>query len=115
MESENQELHPLGGNKDKENKDVQEFLKFILQQKPDNTKLKIQSDLKTWKRFCSEINQRRELHEIPEEELNLLLCRFYKNVKKVNGTEYEPVTLTSFQRSIQRSLNEKKNKKTLKK
>ena len=106
MESENQELHPLGGNEDKENKDVQEFREFILQQKPDNTKLKTQSDLKTWKRFCSEINERRELHEIPEEELNLLLCRFYKNVKKVNGTEYEPVTLTSFQRSIQRSLNE---------
>ena len=36
----------------------------------------------------------------------MLLCKFFKNVKKVDGTEYEPGTLTSFQRSLQRSLNE---------
>lgn len=49
----------------------------------------------------------RELCDIPQEELNLLLCKFYKTVKKLDGTEYEPVSLTSFQRSLQCSLNER--------
>ena len=31
---------------------------------------------------------------------------FKKYIKKLDGTEYEPGSLTSFQRSIQRSLNE---------
>ena len=45
----------------------------------------------------------RELCEIPQEELNLLLCKFFKTVKKLDGTEYEAVSLTSFRRSLQRS------------
>ncbi len=93
-------------NENKENNNVNEFHEFILQQKPVNTKLKTQTDVKTWKRFCLEENESREAKDIPEEELNLLLCKFLKSVKKVDGTEYEPGTLTSFQRSLQRSLNE---------
>ncbi len=62
--------------------------------------------MKTWKRFCLTENENREVSNIPEQELNLLLCKFFKNIKKLDGTEYEPGSLTSFQRSIQRSLNE---------
>ena len=40
-------------------------------------------------------------------KLNLLLCKFFKTVKKLDGTEYEPVSLTCFQRSLQLSLNER--------
>ena len=63
--------------------------------------------MKAWKRFCLQENENRELSDIPEEELNLLLCKFFKSVKKLDGTEYEPGSLTSFQRSLQRSLNER--------
>ena len=42
-----------------------------------------------------------------EEELHLLLCKFFKSLKKLDGTEYELGSLTSFQRSLQRSLNER--------
>ena len=55
--------------------------------------------MKAWKRFCLQENKTRELCDIPQEELNLVLCNFFKTVKKLDGTEYEPVSLTSFQRS----------------
>ena len=42
-----------------------------------------------------------------EEELHLLLCKFFKSLKKLDGTEYEPGSLTSFQRNLQCSLNER--------
>ena len=63
--------------------------------------------MKAWKRFCLQENENRELSDIPEEELNLLLCKFFKSLKKLDGTEYEPGSLTFFQRSLQRSLNDR--------
>ena len=60
--------------------------------------------MKAWKRFCLQENETRELCDIPQEELNFVLCKFLKTVKKLDGTEYEPVSLTSFKRSVQRSL-----------
>ena len=51
-------------------KNVDEFHEFTLQQKPGNTKVKTQSDIKAWKRFCVQENENRELCEIPEEEFS---------------------------------------------
>ena len=110
MESDNNTTKNSKGNENKENQDVDEFREFVLQQKPANTKVKTQSDIKTWKRFCLAEKETRELGGIPEHELNLLLCKLFKNVRKLDGTEYEPVSLTSFQRSLQRSLNESGSK-----
>ena len=62
--------------------------------------------MSTWKRFCLTENENRELSDIPEQEQNLLLCKFFKKFKKLDGKKYEPVSLTFFQRSIQRSQNE---------
>ena len=107
MELENEETECVNENENKENKNVDEFHEFVLQQKPANTKVKTQSDMKAWKRFCLQEKENRELSDIPEEELNLLLCKFFKSLKKLDGTEYEPGSLTSFQRSLQRSLNER--------
>ena len=63
--------------------------------------------MKAWKQFCLQQDENRELCDTPADELNLLLCKFFKTVKKLDGTKYEPVSLTCFQRSLQRSLNEK--------
>lgn len=41
-------------------------------------------------------------------ELDKLLSRFFKDITKENGEEYEPSTLTSFRRSFQRYFSEKK-------
>ena len=37
---------------------------------------------------------------MPTEELNRLLMHFFHKIKKPNGEDYEPETLTSYQRSF---------------
>ncbi|KAK3749120.1 hypothetical protein QZH41_004667 [Actinostola sp. cb2023] len=85
---------------------VAEFRDFVTEQHNlKNTREKTKYDLTVWQRFCLTKNEQRELENIPGDELNLLLCSFFKTVAKKNGDQYEPGTLTSFQRSIQRYLN----------
>ena len=45
---------------------------------------------------------------VPADALNKLLGKFFKDVRKQNGSEYEPDSVSSFQRSIQRRLKELK-------
>ena len=45
-------------------------------------KVKTQSDMKAWKRFCLQQHKNRELCDIPEDELTLLLSKFFETVKK---------------------------------
>ena len=79
---------------------------FIYSLRPDNTKKKTTYDLNIWRRFCSSVGETRTLENIPPKELNILLCRFFIDVRKKDGGVYEPVSLISFQRSIQRYLND---------
>ena len=46
------------------------------------------------------------MEDIPPEELNSLLAYFFIKVRKLNGEENEPGTLTSFQRSFDRYLRQ---------
>jgi len=46
------------------------------------------------------------IESLPAAELDHLLCKFFIEVRKVNGEEYEPDTLSGIQRSIQRHLTE---------
>ena len=48
----------------------------------------------------------KKIFDLPAPSLNHLLCKFFMNVKKQDGSDYEPNTLSSYQRSIQRSLEE---------
>ena len=88
-------------------KDEVEIEKFLQEQKSKNTQYK--SDLKAWKKFCESQKESRAIENIPANELDLLLCKFFISVRKQNGTEYEPGTLSSFQRSFQRYLHEKRS------
>ena len=47
------------------------------------------------------------MEDIPEPELNTLLCKFFISIRKQDGGEYEPGSITGFQRSFQRYLQEK--------
>ena len=76
---------------------------FIEQQQTKSTTKKTKSDI--WGKFCHQRNESRKLEAIPWVELNLLLCAFFKDVRKKNGDKYEPGTLTCLQQSIQRYLN----------
>ena len=49
-----------------------------------------------------------KIESLPASELDFLLWNFFLNARKKNGEDYEPATVSSFQRSIQRYLSEKK-------
>ena len=84
------------------NSDIQELEDFISAQKSSK------SDKRALKRFCSTIDETREPETITAKELDKLLSRFFKDITKENGEEYEPSSLTSIQRSFQRYFSEKK-------
>lgn len=82
---------------------------FIKGQKARNTMKKTRSDLNVFQRYLEIINERDiEISALPLQRLERLLCKFFMNVKKQDGSDYEPSTLSSYQRSIQRHLEENK-------
>ena len=68
---------------------------------------KTRSDLNVWNKWRATVNEHREVEDIPAKELNRLLSHFFVSLKKKNGEDYEPNSLTAFQRSIDRHLREK--------
>ena len=75
-------------------KDEVEIEKFLQEQKSKNTQYKTKSDLNAWKKFCESLKESRAIENIPANELDLLLSKFFISVRKQNGTEYEPSTKT---------------------
>ena len=65
---------------------------------------KTTSDLNVWNKWCATVNEHRK---VEAKELNRLLSHFFVSLKKKNGEDYEPNSLTAFQRSIDRHLREK--------
>ena len=89
----------------------EELQKFVQEQKSENTVKKTSSDMKCFYRFHGEINKTNvQILDLPPEELDHLLGKFFKDVRKINGEEYEPSTLTGLQRSIQRFLSDSGSK-----
>ena len=81
----------------------EELQKFVQQQKSENTVKKTSSDMECFYRFLWSINKRNfQILDLPPEELDHLLGKFFKDVRKVSGEKYEQSTLTGLQRSIQR-------------
>ena len=78
---------------------------FIQQQRPANTTEKTTYDLNVWKRFCESIQETRNINNIPVHELHILLCKFFMTITKKDGSVYEPSFLSTFQRIVQRYLN----------
>ena len=71
-------------------------------QQNKNTKRKTNSDIRKWYEWCEEHNETRKLEDLPPEELDRLLGHFFVSIRKKDGSIYEPDTLTSFQRSLDR-------------
>ena len=61
--------------------------KILLNNEQQTLKPKTKSDLNVWERFFKEGNDTRKLEVIPCVELNILLCAFFKNIRKKNGEE----------------------------
>ena len=84
--------------------------KYIFTQRPENTVKKTEYYRHVWKRFFLEVGEARNIEEISADELNILICQFLMEIKKKDGGSYELETLQSFQRSLQRYLNDKNSK-----
>ena len=67
---------------------------FLQEQKWKNTQDKTKSDLNALEKFCESLKESRAIENIPADELDLLLSKFFISVRKQNGTEYEPTTKT---------------------
>ena len=92
----------------------QEIKKLITSQQQANTVRKTNYDMNVFQRFLNECGENQKVVEIPHpppppppsEDLNSLLCNFYITAKKKDNSKYEPDTMFSFPRSIQRLLDE---------
>jgi hypothetical protein len=83
---------------------------FISEQKSVNTVKKPTTDMNAFNRYLAEINkQYLNILYLQAQELDHLLSKFFKDICKLNGEEYEPGTISSFQRSIQRFLSDNKS------
>jgi len=80
---------------------------FLQDQKSANTSKKNATDMNTLARYIKEIGKNVKVENLPGAELDHLFCKFFMNIRKKNGREYEPDSISGFQRSIQRYLSEK--------
>ena len=82
---------------------------FIHGQKSKNTVKKTKLD---WQRFDAYCQGKMSVFfnttNIPAPDFDKLLCSFFKDLRKKDGSDYEPGTVSSFQKSIQRHITEKK-------
>ena len=51
-------------------------------------------------------NEAKKLEDIPRHELDAVLCRFFAEIRKKDGHEYEPESLAVMQCSLEKTLVE---------
>lgn len=89
-----------------QNLDDSEIVAFINSNKNANTTKKTKADLNVFRRWCHEVKEERDILDISVPDLDKILSHFFVKVKKADGSEYEPDTLSSYQRSIDRYIRE---------
>jgi len=57
-------------------------------------------DINVWKRYLTSAGEERNSEDIRAKDLSVHMPCFFMEIKK-DGDQYEPTTLTSFQRSLQ--------------
>ena len=82
------QITPINRDDVKQERHLNNIQDFIYSLRPDNTKKKTTYDLNIWQRYCSTVGEARALENIPFEELNILLCRFFMDVgiKRCKGS-----------------------------
>ena len=76
--------------------DEVEIEKSLQEQKSNNTQYKTKSTLNAWKKFCESLKEPRAIENKPPNKFDLPLSQFFIFIRKKNGTEYEPGTLSGF-------------------
>ena len=93
------QMTPINRDEVEQDRHLNNIQYFIWSLRPDNSKKKTTYDLNIWRTYCSAVGETRALEKIPSEEFNILLCRFFMDVRKKDGGVYEPGLLGSLQRS----------------
>ena len=107
------QMTPINRDEVEQDRHLNNIQDFIYSLRPDNTNKKTTWDLNnnedTGVDTVSQLEKQEPWKKITSEELNILLCRFFMDVRKNDGGVYEPgsLMLTSLRRSIQRYLNDK--------
>ena len=84
-----------------------EIIKFIDSEKKENTVLVTKSHISHLSKWLLEMKQEQNpIYELAPEILNKYLCEFFMTLKKKNGTDYEPGTISSFNASFERYLRD---------
>ncbi|KAL9969542.1 hypothetical protein ACROYT_G021767 [Oculina patagonica] len=69
-----------------------------------NTQKSTNNWVKVFDLWRTERSELRKLEDIPEDELDDVLCQFYAKIRKKSGEEYEPDSLAVMQGSLDRHL-----------
>ena len=73
---------------------------FVKEQKNEHTTQKKFSDMKTFQCYVSSVREGDvEVLDLPTDDLDHILPEFFKGVRKINGDEYKPDTISGFQRT----------------
>ena len=80
---------------------------FLVNQENKNTAKKTKQDINLIQDFLESEGEARPVEAIPPRELNGHITKFLYSVRRVDGSEYEPTTLTSFVTSLDRYLKKK--------
>jgi hypothetical protein len=79
---------------------------FIKKQIPKNTTYGTNTAHRLLVRFLNSIGETRDVLSFPQVELDGLLCRFIIEVRKLNGDNFEPDSLSTIHKNLQRYLFE---------
>ena len=74
--------------------DNQDALKYIQRQRSNNTVNKTVSDINKFTVFMQSKGETRDVVTLSPKELDSLLCQFIMEIKKPDGSNYEPDTIT---------------------
>ena len=87
---------------------AEEKKRFIDEQKNKHTVKKTKLDIQTFQTFLKEVNEEREVENIPADKLNDYLEDFIMTIRRKDSSDYEPGSLRSIFNSIARYLQQKK-------
>ena len=74
---------------------------FIVAQRAKTTESKTRIDIKKFKDFLITNNVKEDILVMTAEKLDHQLAKFFKNVRKRDGGEYDPNSISSFQRFLE--------------
>ncbi|XP_070546059.1 uncharacterized protein KIAA1958-like [Ptychodera flava] len=84
-----------------------EVAAFVGDHKNKNTVLKTKREVAVFEEWKTAMTtERRPLTEIPPSDLDPLLAKFFLGIRKKNGDDYEPDSISSYQKSIERWLRD---------